>query len=288
MASAYTLNDAGPVFLGAQRHLNDACIALVGVPFDGTASFRAGARLGPDAIRAGSQAIETYSPHLDRDLDDIALSDLGNIEVGSGRPELLAAQLEHVTADLLANNATPLLLGGDHSWTPGVVRALLKVQPDLVVVQFDAHADLRDGFLGEPYSHASGMRRCLDTLASDALLQVGIRSGTRDEWRELRDTQRYVLPTAEALRAAVLPFAGRPMYLTCDLDIFDPASCAGTGVPEPGGIDWPTFEALLDVLSVQNLVGADVVELAPNLDPSGASSILAAKVVREVALLLGR
>ncbi len=280
------LHDDGPVFLAAERSPAACDVAIVGVPFDGTASWRSGARFGPDAIRAASVALETYSPRLDHDLEDIALGDYGDLEVGTGRPERVVAAAERVAGQLFGRGAKPLLLGGDHSWTPGVVRAALARWPDLLVVQLDAHADLRDGYLGEPYSHAAGMRRCLDFLSSSALLQVGIRSGTREEWLELRGTGRFVPPSERALQAALAGASRRPVYVTCDLDVFDPAYFSGTGVPEPGGIDWVTFASLLDVLRPLNLIGADVVELAPGLDPSGASSVLAAKVVRELALAM--
>ena len=280
------LSTDGPIYLEATRAPTRCDVGLVGVPFDGTSSYRSGARLGPDAIRGASVALETYSPELDRDTEDMILGDYGNLEVGTGRPERVAEAAGTVTAALLERGIAPLLLGGDHSWTPGPVKAALARFPDLVLVQLDAHADLRDGYLGEPFSHAAGMRRCLDFLDSSAFLQVGIRSGTREEFRELRRSGRLIEATATALEAALARFGDRPIYLTCDLDIFDPAVLCGTGVPEPGGIDWPTFAALLQVLVSRRIVAADVVELAPGVDPSGASSVLAAKVVRELALLM--
>lgn len=280
------LDRDGPVYLGASRAPASCDVALVGVPFDGTASWRSGARFGPDAIRVASVALETYSPRLDRDTEDIALGDYGNVVVGTGRPEQVVEATRRVTSELLARGARPLLLGGDHSWTPGAVRAVFDRWPDVLVMQLDAHADLRDGYLGEPFSHAAGMRRCLDFLASSALLQVGIRSGTREEWRELRASGRLVAASSAALRDALASAGDRPIYVTCDLDVFDPAVLSGTGVPEPGGIDWAGFEVLLDELRLRKVVASDVVELAPALDPSGASAVLAAKVVRELALVM--
>ncbi len=279
----------GPRFIETPRTLSDdTAVAIFGVPFDGTTSFRPGTRSGPDALRAASLGLETYSPEQDLDLTDYALADLGNLDVPHGAAGPVVARIHEATVAILGRGAKPLMLGGEHSLTPGAARAVFEAHPEVVVVQFDAHADLRDGYLGDHHSHASAMRRCLDFLAPDAMLQVGIRSGTREEFQEMRDTGRLIAPRAEALRDALTRFAGRPIYLTIDLDVFDPASFPGTGTPEPGGVDWPTFMALLNTLSTFNLVGADVVELSPALDPTGCSSVLAAKVVREVLLQLAR
>lgn len=279
---------SGPCFLETMRDVEGAKIALLGVPFDGTASYRAGARFGPDAIRRVSVALETYSPHQDRDYADFEVSDWGNLEVGSSNPERVVASVYGATHEILGGGTKPFLLGGDHSWTAGAVRAVYEKYPNLAIVQFDAHADLRPEYLGEKFSHASAIARCIDVVGPDAVLQVGIRSGPKSEWEEMRAADRYVVPDADALKAKLRRFEGRPIYLTIDLDIFDPACFCGTGTPEPGGIDWPCFARLLDALDGFEMVAADAVELAPELDPSGVSSVLAAKVVREVLLKLGR
>ncbi len=279
---------SGPCFLETMRDVEGAKIALLGVPFDGTASYRAGARFGPDAIRRVSVALETYSPHQDRDYADFEVSDWGNLEVGSSNPERVVASVYAATHEILGGGTKPFLLGGDHSWTAGAVRAVYEKYPNLAIVQFDAHADLRPEYLGEKFSHASAIARCIDVVGPDAVLQVGIRSGPKSEWEEMRAADRYVVPDADALKAKLRRFEGRPIYLTIDLDIFDPACFCGTGTPEPGGIDWPCFARLLDALDGFEMVAADAVELAPELDPSGVSSVLAAKVVHEVLLKLGR
>jgi agmatinase len=186
------------------------------------------------------------------------------------------------------------MLGGEHSLSAGAVRGAIGHYPDLTVIQLDAHADLRPDYLGEKFSHACAMRRCLDILGdpletarSTRLLQVGIRSGTRDEFAELEQSGRYVAPEPAALLERIADFGARPVYLTVDLDVFDPAYFPGTGTPEPGGIDWPRFEQFVNILSALNIIGCDVMELAPQLDTTGISSVLAAKVVRELLLLMG-
>ena len=279
-----SFDQSGPAYLETPRHHDQADIALFGVPYDGTTSFRPGTRFGPDALRAVSVGMETYSPTLDRDLGEREIVDLGNLVHPNGSPSPVVELIERATRSILDRGMTPVMLGGEHSVTPGAVRAVFERYPELALIQIDAHADLRHDYLGERHNHACAVRRCLDFLPSSRVLQVGIRSGTREEFIELRQTGRLVEPSAQALAQAVEPLRGRPIYLTIDLDAFDPAYLPGTGTPEPGGIDWPTFVALMDVLKTLNLVGADVVELSPQLDPTGCSSMLASKVVREVLL----
>jgi agmatinase len=261
---------------------------LLGVPFDAAASFRLGARFGPEAIREVSEGLESYSPALDRDLLDLPFADLGNLEIPSHDAGQVAALLEAATAALLGSGVIPAILGGVHSITPGAVAAAARAHPGLAVIQLDAHADLRNEFGGTEWSHASAMRRVLEIIEPGNLIQCGIRSGTAGEFSELRRSGRLVAPDAPALRAAMKALGDAPLYLSIDLDIFDPALLPGTGTPEPGGIDWPTFADLLLVIPWERVVACDVVELAPRLDPSGASSLLAAKVVREVLLSLPR
>jgi len=176
------------------------------------------------------------------------------------------------------------MLGGEHSISSGAVAAVAARHADLVLVQLDAHADLRQEWLGTHHSHACAMRRCLEVLPSGSLLQMAIRSGTRQEFAELRQSGRLV-PIAR-MAEALKPLRGRPLYLTVDLDWFDPGVLPGTGTPEPGGFHWGDFAALVEELRHHRLVAADVVELAPQLDPSGVSAVLAAKVVRSLLLLL--
>ncbi len=262
-------------------------LAIFGAPYDGTTSFRPGTRGGPDAIRAVSIGLESYSPEQDKDLEDLAIQDFGNLDLPHGSAEPVIAMVRRAVNQLLTLGLRPVMLGGEHSLTAGAVEATIKRHPNLVVVQMDAHADLRPSYLGETYSHASAMRRCLDVLQPGHLLQVGIRSGTREEFTQMRRAHSLLPPTPEALSKALQPHAGKPLYLTLDLDIFDPSAMPGTGTPEPGGIQWADFARLLRVLPGPQIVAADIMELAPMLDPSACSSILAAKALREILLLLG-
>ena len=278
---------SGALFMAASRDPAGCQVGLFGVPYDGTTSFRPGTRFGPAAIREVSQGLETYCPQLDRDLEDLTFVDLGAVEIPFGAPEPVLELVREATATVLNQGLRPLMLGGEHSISSGAVAAVVERHPDLVLVQLDAHADLRDSWLGTRHSHACAMRRCLDVLPSGNLLQLAIRSGTREEFRELQASGRLITD-AEALRQALNPLHGTPVYLTVDLDWFDPAVLPGTGTPEPGGFRWQDFVAVIEVLKGHQLVAADVVELAPQLDTSGMSAVLAAKVTRSLLLLLGQ
>ena len=276
----------GGIFMGSRRDPAGCRVGLFGVPYDGTTSFRPGTRFGPAAIREVSQGLETYCPQLDLDLEDLAYADLGAVDIPFGAPEPVVNAVQQATTAVLDLGLKPLMLGGEHSISSGAVAAVANQHPDLVLVQLDAHADLREVWLGTRHSHACAMRRCLEVLPSGDLLQLAIRSGTRSEFHELHSSGRR-MDDVQALRGAMAPWTGRPIYLTVDLDWFDPAVLPGTGTPEPGGFLWGDFAAVVDVLSGHRLVAGDVVELAPQLDSSGVSSVLAAKVTRSLILLLG-
>jgi agmatinase len=276
----------GAIYMASRRDPAGCCVGLFGVPYDGTTSFRPGTRFGPAAIREVSTGLESYCPQLDLDLEDLAFADLGAVAIPHGAPEPVLAAVEQATEAVLDLGLAPLMVGGEHSISSGAVAAVARRHPDLVLVQLDAHADLRQEWLGSQHSHACAMRRCLEVLPSGTLRQIAIRSGTRAEFEELRSSGRLV--AIERMAEALIPLRGRPLYLTVDLDWFDPAVLPGTGTPEPGGFHWADFAVLVEELSHHRLVAADVVELAPQLDPTGVSAVLAAKVVRSLLLLLGR
>jgi agmatinase len=276
----------GAIYMGSQRDPAGCRVGLFGVPYDGTTSFRPGTRFGPAAIREVSSGLESYCPQLDRDLEELAVADLGAVDIPFGAPEPVVAAVRQATEAVLALGLKPLMLGGEHSISSGAVAAVAAQHPELVLVQLDAHADLRHEWLGAQHSHACAMRRCLEVLPSQRLLQIAIRSGTGEEFRELRQSGRLV--AIEGMAEALRPLRGQPIYLTVDLDWFDPAVLPGTGTPEPGGFHWREFALLVEELRHHRLVAADGVELAPQIDPTGVSAVLAAKVERSLLLLLGR
>ena len=267
----------GAIYMGSQREPAGCRVGLFGVPYDGTTSFRPGTRFGPTAIREVSPGLESYCPQLDRDLEDLAVADLGALDISFGAPEPVVAAVKRATEAVLALELKPLMLGGEHSISSGAVAAVAEQQPDLVLHQHQIRL---------LFGHGCAMRRCLEVLPSQKLLQMAIRSGTREEFVELRQSGRLV--AIERMADALRPLRGQPLYLTVDLDWFDPAVMAGTGTPEPGGYLWSDFACLVDELRHHHLVAADVVELAPMLDATGVSSVLAAKVVRSLLMLLDR
>ena len=280
---------AQPRFLCAESGFDSARVVLLGCPFDETASFRRGARLGPDAMREASDCLETYSPHLDKDLSDAALCDLGDVDFASGDTEAVLASIQAEAAKIFRAGKRPVFLGGEHLVSLPAVEAALELFPGLAVFQWDAHADLRDDYLGERLSHACVMRRVLEIEGVGPLHQFGVRSGTREEfeWMRANDTMRPLSP--EAVAAALQEAGERAIYLTLDVDVINPGEMPGTGSPEPGGPDFETLIECIRVLDASgaNIIGADMVELAPEWDPSGASAIAAAKLVRELALVMG-
>ena len=285
-------NNDGAIFMGAQRDIDQCRVSLLGVPYDGTCCFRPGARFGPSAVREDSYGIETYCPQLNLDLEDINFTDIGSLDVPLGDAKLTLDYIRDATDILLKKNLKPLIIGGEHSITSGVIKSIITNYPDLIMLQLDAHADLRDEWLGSKFSHACTMKRCLEILPSKKIFQIGIRSGTKSEFLEMNNSKRLIQHTlgknAKSLEEALKSFKGRPIYLTFDLDWFDPSIMPGTGTPEPGGYFWGDFAAIIDVIKSHNLIGADVVELSPKLDNTGISSILAAKVIRSLIMLLDK
>lgn len=262
---------------------------ILGVCFDGTTSFRPGARFGPSAIREASFGLETYSPYLNKDLEDYNVITLGDLPIYPSQwmksHDYFVEMTEGI--DLKKEGVKFLTLGGEHSISYSPISLYLKNYPDLVLVHLDAHSDLRDGYLGEKYSHASIIRRVYDHFtAKNRLIQYGIRSGPKDEFEWMRENNTLALSLNDCLSRIEAIEENRPVYLTLDLDFFDPAYLPGTGTPEAGGEDFHSFMKILKVLNKKNLVGADVVELAPMLDATNNSACMASKIAREIVLAM--
>lgn len=277
-------------FIGCDRSFADARVVLFGAPYDSTTSFRPGTRFGPNAMRMESFGIETYSMLMDKDLlDDTAVFDSGDIELPFGKQEEMLAMLEERAAEILAADKIPFLLGGEHLVTLGSVRAVAKKYPDLHIIHFDAHADLREDYLGNPLSHACVLRRCHDLLGDGRIFQFGIRSGTRDERQFMRDghvtTECFTDQTLNDVLKKLGPDV--PVYLTIDMDVLDPSEFPGTGTQEAGGFHYNQLVNDMRLICQNlNIVGIDNVELNPGLDPSGRSTALACKFLREELLSL--
>ncbi len=275
-------------FIGCDGEYEDAKIVLFGAPFDSTTSFRPGARFGSAAIRHESFGIETYSPYQDKDLTETSVFDSGDLELCFGSAESALCDIESKAGEILDDGKIPFLIGGEHLVTLGAVRAVLRKYPNLHIIQFDAHADLRDDYLGAKLSHACVMRRCHELLGDGRIHQFCIRSGEKAEFefaKEHTDMHKFGFDGLYELSEKLIRDK-TPVYLTVDLDCLDTSVFCGTGTPEAGGV---SFMELLDaVLTVgrTNIVGADVNELAPMIDLSGASTALACKTVREMLLAI--
>ncbi len=275
-------------FIGCGCAYRSARTVLYGAPFDSTASYRPGARSGPAAIRHESYGIETYSPYQDADLEDCAVFDSGDLELRFGSPEAALSDIEGRAEEILRDGKFPLLLGGEHLVTLGAVRAAARLFPNLQVIHFDAHADLREDYLGARLSHACVLRRIYDLTGDGRIHQFCIRSGTRAEF-QFAGAHTDLHPFGfDGLDTTVrrLRREDVPVYVTVDLDCLDPSCFPGTGTPEAGGV---TFCQLLEAIRGAcraRVVGADLVELCPVLDASGASTALACKTLRELLLAL--
>ncbi|OUP24402.1 agmatinase [Gemmiger sp. An194] len=275
------------VFLGCDKGPRFASTMLFGAPFDSTTSYRPGTRFGSAAIRHESYGIESYSPYQDKDLEDANVIDLGDLELCFGDVNKALDRIEERTRHILHASKRPFMLGGEHLVTLGAFRAVAAMYPDVHIIHFDAHADLRDDYLGAKLSHACVLRRCWELVGDGRIYQFGIRSGDREEFswgRSHVSTRRFDF---EGLEETLKELEGKPVYFTVDLDVMDPSIFPGTGTPEPGGV---TFDALRQavtlVCSRAKVVGCDVNELSPHYDQSGVSTIVACKIVREMLLAL--
>ena len=275
-------------FIGCDSAYEDAGIVLFGAPFDSTTSFRPGARFGSAAIRHESFGLETYSPYQDRDLADISVFDCGDLELCFGSAEAALKDIEEKAGEILQDGKMPFLVGGEHLVTLGAVRAVIEKYPDLHIIHFDAHADLRDDYLGAKLSHACVIRRCQELTGDSRIHQFCIRSGEKAEFEFAKAHTDMHKFSFEGLEDLTEKLAGEqvPVYLTVDLDCLDPALFCGTGTPEAGGVSFTELLKAILTVSKLNIVGADVNELAPMLDASGASTAAACKIVREMLLAL--
>ena len=283
------LNKNVEVFMACEKEAHEADIVLFGAPFDSTTSYRPGTRFGSSAIRRESYGIECYSPYQDKDLEDTKVMDCGDLELCFGNTKKALAQIEEQAKEILDNSAIPFMLGGEHLVTLGAFRAVLEKYPDIHIIHFDAHADLREEYLGEQLSHASVIRRCWDLVGDERIYQFGIRSGDREEFYWAKEHVTMKKFDFEGLEEVLEKLEGMPIYFTLDLDVLDPSVFPGTGTPEPGGV---TFDALRKaaekVCSRANVVACDVNELGPHYDPSGISTAAACKIVREMLLALSK
>lgn len=272
------------VYMSCESSFDEATTVIYGAPFDGTVSNRPGTRFAADAIRSESYGLETYSPYLNKDLEDVRIMDSGDVDITIGNKVKVLEELEDTARTILNAGKLPFMIGGEHLVTLGPMRAVLEKYPDAILVQLDAHTDLRDDYMGEPLSHATVVRRIHDLVGDNRIYQYGIRSGTKEEfdWSETHTVlEKFSIDTLKDLPGII---GNAPVYVTIDLDCLDPSIFPGTGTPEPGGLTYKELEPAFKVFEQLNVVAADIVELSPPYDHSGVSNAVAAKVARELLL----
>ena len=281
------LNMQTDAFMACDTNYKNADIVMFSAPFDGTTSFRPGTRFAGGAIRRDSYGLETFSPYQDADLLDCRVLDSGELDLPIGDPLAALKVIKKRTAAILKDGKIPFMIGGEHLVTLGAFSAVAEKYPNVHIIHFDAHADLRNDYLGVKLSHACVIRRCYDIVGDGRIFQFGIRSGDKSEfaWKEGKVTTR--LFDFEGLYGVLEELKGKPVYFTLDLDVLDPSVFPGTGTPEPGGV---TFDALRKAATAvcrrADIVGCDVNELSPPYDQSGISTAAACKIIREMLIAL--
>ena len=275
-------------FIGCDNEYDESSIVVFGAPFDSTTSFRPGTRFASAVMRNESFGIETFSPYQDKDLEDLNIFDGGDLELSFGDSNSALSDIEAYVGKVLSDNKVPFMIGGEHSVTLGAVRAVAKKYPDLQIVRFAAHTDLREDYLGQVYSHASVIRRCWDIVGDNKIFQFGIRSGEKIEFEWAKEHVHTTRFNFDGLDEIIEKLKGKPVYFTLDLDVLDPSEFPGTGTPESGGVTFVELHNAIRKLSVLNIVGLDMNELSPIYDQSGQSIALACKLLREILLFLNK
>lgn len=282
------LNKNIETFLGCDNEYEESKIVIFGAPFDSTTSYRPGTRFASRTMRAESYGLETYSPYQNLDLEDFPVFDAGDLELCFGDSSLALDDITEITRTILNDSKLPMMIGGEHLVTLGAVRAAAEKYPDLHIIHFDAHADLRDDYLGARLSHASVLHRCHDIVGDGRIFQFGIRSGDRSEFEWGKHHVSTHLFDFETLDEVIAGLDGKPVYFTLDLDVLDPSVFPGTGTPEAGGVSFNELLTAVLKLGKLNIVGTDINELSPPLDTSGASTAVALKIWREWTLCLSK
>lgn len=280
------MNNQPNIFMALDSNFEESSIVLFGAPYDGTVSYRPGTRFAPQAIRQESFGIETYSPYQDKDLEDLKVFDYGDLELPMGNREKALDIIYKKAKEITETNKVPFMIGGEHLVTLPAFKAVLEKYNDLVLIQFDAHADLRNDYLGEELSHACVMQRCYQIMKSKELYQFGIRSMTKEEHEFANKHTVLEKFSANTVLEVKEKIKDKPVYITIDLDVLDPSIFSGTGTPEPGGLTYKELQkAILDMRGL-NIVGLDVNELSPDYDHSKVSTITACKVIRELLMIV--
>ena len=279
---------SGNVFIKSHPDFEESQVVLYGMPMDWTVSYRPGSRFGPARIREVSVGLEEYSAYLDRELEDIKYYDAGDIPLPFGNPQKSIDIIEEFVDQVLAAGKFPLGMGGEHLVSWPVMKAVFKKYPDLAIIHFDAHTDLREEYEGEPLSHSTPIRKIAEHIGPNNVYSFGIRSGMKEEFEWAKQNGMHIskFEVLEPLKEILPSLAGRPVYVTIDIDVLDPAHAPGTGTVDCGGITSKELLASIHAIarSEVNVVGGDLVEVAPIYDPSEQTANTASKLIREMLL----
>ncbi|MED4351211.1 agmatinase [Schinkia azotoformans] len=279
---------SGNVFIKSHPSFEESEAVLYGMPMDWTVSYRPGSRFGPARIREVSVGLEEYSAYLDRELEEVKYYDAGDIPLPFGNAQRSLDMIEDFVGQILAADKFPLGMGGEHLVTWPVIRAMYKKYPDLAIIHMDAHTDLRENYEGEPLSHSTPIRKAAELIGPQNVFSFGIRSGMKEEFQWAKEVGMYIakFEVLEPLKEILPKLAGRPVYVTIDIDVLDPAHAPGTGTVDAGGITSRELLASIHEIAKSDIkvVGADLVEVAPIYDPSEQTANTASKLLREMIL----
>ncbi|MCR4881593.1 MAG: agmatinase [bacterium] len=259
---------------------------MIGLPYDGTCSNKPGARFASQAMRTASWGLEEYSPIADRDFNDVKFFDAGDLEFSLGNRESSLNLIENNVREILKDGKKSFGIGGEHLVTYPEIKAYKEKYPNLAVVHFDAHCDLREDYLGEKLSHACVMRRVVELVGKENLYQIGIRSGEIEEYRWMKENNTLI-SSMEKASEIFGKIKDQPVFITLDVDVLDTSVMPATGTQEAGGMTVNELISWLLLLRKNNVVGMDLVELSPDYDASGASTATAAKLAREMLIYFG-
>ncbi len=268
-------------WMGQNSDYNSSDIVMLGMPFDGTVSYRSGSRFAPEQIRLASWGLEEYSPRFNKHLEDVNFHDAGDLEFPLGNTYRSLELIEKNVEEIYKDGKKVFGIGGEHLVTLPEIKAVSKFYKDLAIVHFDAHTDLREEYLGEEMSHSAVIRHASKIVGPENLKQIGIRSGMKEEWEFMRKHNTLISEYSE-----LDCLKGKKIFVTVDLDCLDPSVMPGTGTPESGGMQFNELIGWFEYLKNFDIVGADVVELAPDYDASGVSTAVATKVIRELLMVM--
>ena len=279
---------SGNVFIKSHQNYDEAQAVIYGMPMDWTVSYRPGSRFGPQRIREVSIGLEEYSPYLDRDLEEVKYFDAGDIPLPFGNPQRSLDEIEKFVTQLLADGKVPVGMGGEHLVSWPVMKAVAAKYPDLAIIHMDAHTDLRESYEGEELSHSTPIRKIANHIGPKNVYSFGIRSGMKEEFVWAKENGMHIskFEVLEPLKEILPTLAGRPVYVTIDIDVLDPAHAPGTGTVDAGGITSRELLASIHAIagSDVNVVGFDLVEVAPIYDSSEQTANTASKLIREMLL----